>query len=450
MKKTLLRSLLISGVALLAIQSAGAEDLRGALTKAYTNNSALNSDRASVRIYDENVAIAKSGYRPSINAFGSYSRGRSAATQLYTTAGSIGIQLNQKIFDGFITRNNVAAAKTQAQAQREFLRNSEQNLLFQAVEAYADVYAARRIAQYRAENLASLEEQVRSDRAKLEVGDGTRTDLAQSEAQRSQAVSQLSQARADVISKEATYRRIVGVQAGPLDAPAAASGLPKTLENGFILATTSHPAILSARYAVDAASYNVKSKEGALLPQIDATASASYNDIYDGPKTGAGRSNTIGLQLSVPIYQGGALSAQVRQSKEQQGQAEIQVDSIRDQVREQLVSAWSQLEGARAAAYAYRDSVRASKVALDGRIQENIVGQATTLDVLNSRSMLIDAEVGQVSAERDLLVAGYAVKVALGQMSATNLGLPVKLYDPKDHYKAVQNKVIGIYTPDGR
>jgi len=445
-----LRSLLISGVALLSVHAAAAEDLRGALTKAYTNNSALNSDRASVRIYDEDVAIAKSGYRPYINGFGSYSRGRSAATALYTTAGSIGIQLNQKIFDGFVTKNNVAAAKVQAQAQREYLRNSEQNLLFQAVEAYADVYAARRIAQYRAENLASLEEQVRSDRAKLEVGDGTRTDLAQSEAQRSQAVSQLSQARADVKSKEATYRRIVGEQAGPLDSPPAAGGLPNSLETGFSIASAGHPAILSARYAVDAAAYGVKAKEGALLPQIDATASASYNDIYDGPKTGRGRSNSVGLQLSVPIYQGGALSAQVRQSKEQQGQAEIQVDSIRDQVREQLVSAWSQLEGARAAAYAYRDSVRASKVALDGRIQENIVGQATTLDVLNSRSMLIDAEVGEVSAERDLLVAGYAVKVAVGQMSAANLGLPVKPYNPKEHYNAVRNKIIGVYTPDGR
>lgn len=450
MKQSLLRTFLISGAALLSVHAASAEDLRGALAKAYINNSALNSDRASVRIYDEDVAIAKSGYRPYINGFGSYSRGRSASTSRYTTAGSIGIQLNQKIFDGFETKNNVAAAKTQAQAQREFLRNSEQNLLFEAVQAYADVYAARRIARYRAENLAALEEQVRSDTAKLEVGDGTRTDLAQSEAQRSQAISQLSQARANVKSKEATYRRIVGEQADRLAPPAPSSGVPRSLDAGFSVALLGHPAILSARYAADAASYSVKAKEGALLPHVDATASTSYNDIYDGPKAGNGRSNSVGLQLSVPVYQGGALSAQVRQSKEQLGQAEIQIDSIRDQVREQLVSAWSQLEGARSAASAYADSVKASKIALDGRVQENIVGQATTLDVLNSRSMLIDAEVGLVQAERDLIVAGYAVKVALGQLNVTELGLPVRPYNPKEHYKAVQNKVIGVNTPDGR
>lgn len=450
MIKRLLGVLLLSGAALVPAWPALAENLRGALTKAYTNNSALNSDRASVRIYDEDVAIAKSGYRPYINGFGSYSRGRSATTTFYTTAGAIGIQLSQKIFDGFVTKNSVAAAKTQAQAQREYLRNSEQNLLFAAVEAYADVYAARRIAAYRAENLAALEEQVRSDKAKLEVGDGTRTDLAQSEAQRSQAVSQLSQARADVKSKEATYRRIVGEPAGALDPPPASAGLPKTLDQGFYIAAMVHPAILSAKYAVDAAAYNVKTKEGALLPSVDATASTSYTDIYNGPTTGQGRANSIGLTLNVPVYQGGSLSAQVRQSKEQLGQAEIQVDSIRDQVREQLVSAWSQLEGARSAAYAYRDSVAAGKIALEGRVQENIVGQATTLDVLNSRSMLIDAEVGLVNAERDLLVAGYAVKVALGGMGAVALGLPVRLYDPKEHYNAVRNQVIGVNTPDGR
>jgi len=452
MKKKLL-GVLLSGVTLVAIQSAHAENLRGALTKAYTNNSSLNSDRASVRIYDEDVAIAKSGYRPYINGFGSYSRGRSATTTRYTTAGSIGIQLSQKIFDGFVTKNSVAAAKTQAQAQREYLRNSEQNLLFSTVEAYADVYAARRIAAYRAENLAALEEQVRSDKAKLDVGDGTRTDLAQSEAQRSQAISQLSQARADVKSKEATYRRIVGETAGTLEPPPASGGLPKTLDQGFFIAAAEHPAILSAKYAVDAASYNVKTKEGALLPSIDATASTSYTDIYNGysgPNSGQGRANSIGLTLSVPVYQGGSLSAQVRQSKEQLGQAEIQVDSIRDQVREQLISAWSQLEGSRSATYAYRDSVSAAKIALEGRVQENIVGQATTLDVLNSRSALIDAEVGLVNAEHDLIVAGYAVKVALGSMGAAALGLPVHIYDPKEHYNAVRNKVIGVYTPDGR
>lgn len=439
----------MSGVVLTSGVPLSAETLMGALAKAYNSNSALNSDRATVRIYDEDIAIARSGYRPSVNAFGGYSRGRNVTTAYYNTVGSIGIQLDQKVFDGFITKNSVAAAETQAQAQREFLRNSEQNLLFKAIQAYADVYAARRIATYRQQNLAALEEQVRADRARLEVGEGTRTDLAQSEAQRSQAISQLHQARADVKSKEAAYLHIVGDFAGPLEPPLTAKNLPANIEDGFRIASSEHPAILSSKYAVDAASYAVKAREGALLPQVDFSASTSYNEVYNGYGAG-GQSNSVGVQLNVPVYQGGKSSAYVRQSKEQLGQAQIQVDLTRDQVREQLVSAWSQLEGVKSAAVAYRDSVRASQIALEGRIQENLVGQATTLDVLNSRAMVIDAQINLVLAERDVIVAGYAVKVALGRLSAASLGLQVSKYDPAEHYRAVKNKWIGIRPPDGR
>jgi len=448
MRKTLLTVSLVFSAAILPAEPVLAETLMGALAKAYNNNSSLNVDRASVRVRDEDIALAKTGYRPAINAFGGYTRGRNLTTTYYSTVGSIGIQLSQKIFDGFVTQNSVAAAETQAQAQREFLRNSEQNLLLKAVQAYADVYAARRIAAYRKENLAALEEQVRAGRARLEVGEGTRTDLAQSEAQRSQAISQLHQAVADVKSKEATYQNIVGDVAGPLETPPESKNIPMKIEDGFRVAASEHPAILSSKYAVDAASYTVKVKEGAFLPSVDVSASTSYNEVYHGYGT-SGQSNSVGVQLNVPIYQGGRISAQVRQSKEQLGQAQIQVDMIRDQVREQLVSAWSQYEGARSAVTAYRDSVRASKIALDGRVQENLVGQATVLDVLNSRTMLIDSQINLVLAERDVIVASYAVKVALGRLSASSLGLHVAKYDPTEHYNAVKNKWIGIRTPDG-
>lgn len=444
MKKALLAALLVSGTILSSVPS-NAENLMGALSKAYNNHS-LNSDRASVRVKDEDVAIARSGLRPSIAAFASYTRSNSGASPYYSTVGSVGIQLDQVIFDGFSTKNNITAAELQAAAQREFLRNSEQNQLYLAVEAYADVYMARRIAALRQENLAALDEQVRSDRAKLEVGEGTRTDLAQSEAQRAQAVSQLHLARADVKSKEAVYRQVVGVDADKLDAPTQATGLPRNAKSGFEIARIEHPAILSARYAVDAASYKVKANEGALLPRVNFTMGSSYNEVYDGPGT-SGRANSIGLSLTVPFYQGGRSSAQIRQSKEQLGLAQIQVDVYVDQVRQELVAALSQYEGARASVAAYRDSVAANKVALNGRVEENRVGQATTLDVLNSRGMLIDSQVSLVSAERDSLVAGYGVVVAIGRMSAQQLNLQVPYYDPKIHFDAVQFKWFGLRPP---
>lgn len=448
MKKILLTALITAG-SLLSCNAAFSETLMGALAKAYNNNTTLNSDRAGVRIVDEDIAIAKSGYRPTINGFAGYSRGQSVTTRYYSTVGSIGIQLDQKIFDGFVTRNSVAAAEMQAQAQREFLRNSEQNQLLAAVEAYSDVYTARRIAILRQQNLAALEEQVRADRARLEVGAGTRTDLAQSEAQRSQAISQLHQAQADVKSKEAVYRQVIGVEADSLAAPAAPRNLPAGKDQGLQIALAEHPAILSSRYAVDAASYVVKTREGALLPQVGVTASTSYNELYNGPGRG-GRSDSVGVQMDVPIYQGGRTSAQIRQSKEQLTQAQIQVDLNEDQVRQSLISSWAQLQAAQASRIAYKDSVNANQIALNGMVEENRVGEATTLDVLISRNMLIDSQINLVIAERDVVVAGYAVKVALGRLSAASLGLQVVTYDPLEHYNAVRNKWIGTTTPDGR
>jgi len=429
--------------------SARAETLMGALAKAYQNNSALKADRASVRVFDENIAIARSAFRPMISAYSSYTRSRAISSTLYNTVGSIGIQLDQRIFDGFVTKNNVAAVEKQTQAQREYLRNSEQNQLFNAVQAYVDVYAARRIAGLRQANLTALEEQVRASRARLEVGEGTRTDLAQSEAQRSQALSMLYQARADVKSREALYRQIIGENPEKLEGPPQARKLPDHIDLGFQIAGAEHPAILAAGYAVEAASYTVKAREGDLLPTLDFSASTSYNHTYDGLAPG-GRSESVGIRLNIPIYQGGRSSAQIRQSKEQLGQAQIEVDLYRDQVRAQLASAWSQLEGARASVTAYRESVRANQIALDGRIQENRVGQATTLDVLTSRTFLIDSQISLVMAERDVVAASYAVLQALGRMDAGNLGLQVVHYDPLAHYQAVRGQWIGTRTPDGR
>lgn len=447
-KKALLTVLLLSSTTVLMGQ-VRAETLDGALAKAYSYNRQLNSERAQARIVDEDIAIAKSAFLPQISGFGSYGRSRSNTTVGYTNVGTLGVQLSQKVFDGFITYNNVMSAETKAAAQREYLRNSEQNQLITAVQAYADVYQYRRIAQLRKENLAALEEQVRADRAKLEVGEGTRTDLAQSEAARSVARSLLSIATADLKSSEATYRQVVGAFPESLSRPASSEGLPTDYDEGLAHGLETHPAIRYSSYLVDSSGYNVRAKKGQLLPQVDFSASAQYNEIYDGPGVN-GRTNSVGLNLTIPIYTGGRTSAQIRQSKEQLGQAEILLDLARDQVRQQFADAWAQFEGARASVAAYRDSVRAAEIALDGRIQENRVGQATTLDVLNSRTQLIDAQISLVAAERNVVLASYNLRMAVGGMTADGLNLQVKRYNAEDHTRAVRNKFIGIRTPDGR
>lgn len=458
MNKAILAAVLLTATALSPI-TASAETIMGALSKAYQNNSQLNSARAGVRVTDEGVAIAKSGYRPTVTGSASidYSstRRNNASTQL--TTGNFGVQINQMLFDGFQTKNNVAAAESQVKASVESLRNTEENILMNAATSYMDVIRDRQIAVLTEQNLQFLSEQARAARSRLEVGEGTRTDVAQADASRSAAVAKLSAARAQALSSAAIYRQIVGDEPGKLKAAAPVSKLlPSSIDSAIAIASKEHPAILATQHLVDAAGFSVKSAEGALLPQISASAGVSRDyrntEGFGSPSVTDGYSNSagIGATLSVPIYQGGRASAQVRQSKESLGQARIEVDVSRDNVRAAVTSAWTQYTAARESVDANRALVAAAQLALNGVIEERNVGQRTTLDVLNAQNDVIDSKINLVNSERDVVVASYAILSAIGRLSTDRLGLQVTKYRPEEHYKAVKDKWIGLRTPDGR
>ena len=448
----------VSGILALA-QPSMAETIHGALARAYQNNSSMNSARAGVRVTDENVAIAKSGWRPFIGATGSlgYTANNNSSR---IAASSFGVQVQQSLFDGFQTLNNVRAAEAQVRAANESLRNTEQDILFNAAAAYVDVLRDRQIATFRARNLDFLGEQVRAASSRFEVGEGTRTDVAQAQAQQAAAVAQLSAARAQVLSSEATYLRLVGDKPGKLEpAGPVAKLLPRGIDAALGSALSEHPVIKATLHFVDAAAFQVKSAEGALLPQLNAQAGVSHSyrhtEINGLPGVrasgdGSSESASVGLNLTIPIYQGGLASAQVRKSKESLGQARIEVDVARDQVRAAVTSAWTQYVAAREVVAAGRELVSAAQLALDGVIEERNVGQRTTLDVLNAQADVIAAQINVASAERDVVAASYAILSAMGQLSPQRLGLKVAIYDPREHYDAVKNKWAGTRTPDGR
>ncbi|TWG67517.1 MULTISPECIES: TolC family outer membrane protein [unclassified Aminobacter] len=446
---------LVSGVALASTPSFG-ETLQGALAKAYSNNASLNSARAGVRVTDEGVAIAKSGWRPTIGASGSLTYTDNEGVEI--RSGSFGVQIQQSIFDGFQTLNTVYAAEARVRASNESLRNSEQDILFNAAAAYVDVLRDRQIAIFRERNLEFLGEQVRAANSRLEVGEGTRTDVAQARAQQAAAVAQLSAARAQVQASEAIYFQIVGDRPGKLDVAKAASHLvPKSLEQAQQIALAEHPAIRASEHLVDAAAYQVKTAEGGMLPQVSAQAgvSTSNQKTYGGLPGVGGRDGTstaasVGLNLSIPIYQGGRTSATIRQAKEQLGQARIDVDVTRDRVRQAVTAAWAQYVAAVEMVNAGRELVSAAQLALQGVVEERNVGQRTTLDVLNAQADVISAQISLAQSERDVVAASYAILSAMGRLSPQRLSLNVAVYDPSEHYNAVKDKWYGTRTPDGR
>src|SRR5690606_12047011 len=216
-----------------------------------------------------------------------------------------------------------------------------------------------------------------------------------------------------------------------------------------------HPAILANQHLVDAASFSVKSAEGALLPQLSASAGVSQMFRDQSPSSlgnpsGDSTSASIGATLTIPIYTGGRGDAIVRQSKETLGQARIEVDVARDQVRNAVTSAWTQYAAAREGVDANRALVSAAQLALNGVIEERNVGQRTTLDVLNAQNDVISARINLANSEHDIVVASYYILNAIGRLTTERLGLQVAKYHPEEHYNAVKDKWYGLRTPDGR
>lgn len=423
-RKTAVFIILLASCSVMCAPLVNAQTLREALVDTYEKNPTLSKARAQLAGAVVGVSIAESGFLPSVTASASYGRSQSPLMSGHTTLGALEFKVTQNLFSGFQTVNSVAAAQAQVMAQRELLLNEEQNQLANAVAAYSNVYTALKIVKLRQQNLSALEEEVRADKARLNVGVGTKIDVAQSEAARAGALSQLSEAKADLTAAQASYLQIVGGEASNLCRPVLASDLPASLKDAILIGQEEHPIILSAKYMLRASGYNVKIQAGAMLPQLNLSASTDYNKIYHGMGKD-GHSNSVGVSVSMPLFTGGRNVALVHQSQEKLQEAKLQLQIYEDHVAAALASAWAKFYGLKSAVGAYDESVRAAQVALNGVLDQKRVGQATTLDVLNSRSNLINAQISLAKAQGDLVVASYNIRAGMGRLTALTLALPV-------------------------
>ncbi|MET0743025.1 MAG: TolC family outer membrane protein [Microvirga sp.] len=447
------------------LQAGSAETLDSALSRAYVNNPSLNATRAEVRSTDENVPRAKSGYRPRVN--GTADAGLSIV-ESDTPAGvasglsahsentrklrprGYGLQVDQNLFNGFRTDNSVRQAETASLGARETLRNNEQNTLFNSASSYMNVLRDTAILDLQRNNVEVIEEQLRQTRDRFNVGEVTRTDVAQAESRLAAARSQASLAEANLRTSVAVYRQTIGVEPRQL-APGRPLDrlLPRNVDSALKIAFSEHPAIKASLHGVDAAELQVKIEEGALAPSVGLSGSVANR--FDNNSFGdRAISASAAIQLTVPIYDGGVASASTRQAKETAGQRRLESDSIRDQVRAAVISSWGQLESARAQILAAQAQVEASETALNGVREEARVGQRTTLDVLNAQQELLNARVNLITAQRDRVVASYAVVQASGRLNSQALGLAVAHYSPKVHFDQVKDAWHGLTTPDGR
>ncbi|MCS0504180.1 TolC family outer membrane protein [Ancylobacter mangrovi] len=461
--RTFRLALLIGGLASGSASGAWAQTLDQALASAYDANPSLNSQRAATRAVDEYVPIALSGYRPQI--FGSasigsqwvegrYDAGVGSVTSHYKTdPSSFGITISQTIYDGLKTANSVRGAEAQVKGQRELLRNTEQTVLLDAATAYMNVLEDGALLELRRQNLTAFEEELKSARQRFAVGEITRTDVAQAEASVADAKSTLAEATANLKTANAVFVRVTQLQPQKLSPARPVDGLlPASLDAALASGLTRHPAIRAAQYAMDQSATEVKVAEAALSPTLSLNGSATnqYNYYSDGDRIERGTDVAATLNLSVPIYQGGAEYSSIRQSKEKLTQARIDIDTERDQVRASVQQYWSGLQAAKAAIESAQASVAANEIALKGVREEWRVGQRTTLDVLNAQTSLFEARASLVTAQRDRVVASFSLLSSVGELSAGTLKLKVRAYNPKVHYDQVRDAWIGVRTPGGQ
>jgi outer membrane protein len=429
-----------------------AETLHGALAQAYANNPVLNAERASLRAIDELVPQALSGWRPQVfsgatvsSVHQNFRPGPSSSS----TSASVGVTVEQPLYRGNRTVNQTKQAESTVQAGRAALRNVEQNVLFDAVEAYMDVLRDQAVVQLRRRSIEVLREDLSATSDRFEVGEVTRTDVAQAEARVSGAVFDLNFAESNLMASQARYRQVVGRDASNLQPTPAARNLPVSLDESIRLGAARHPAILAAAHSEEASAFAVNVAEGALLPSLSLQGSADTTFESGGPPDRVDRL-AITAQLSIPIYQGGIEYSRVREAKQVRTQRMLEIDAARQQVRAAVMSAWGSLEAATASITSARAQVEAAQIALEGVRQEAEVGQRTTLDVLNAESELLNARVSQVVAERDQVVASYALLSAIGRLDAASLGLSVTEYRPEQHYGQVRDRWFGLRTPSGQ
>ncbi len=334
---------------------------------------------------------------------------------------------------------------------RENLRNVEQAVLQNAATAYMNVLRDTAILDLRKNNIIVLEEQLRQTRDRFNVGEVTRTDVAQAESSLASARSDYFTAQANLQTSIAGYRQVIGVQPTRLQpARTIEAMLPHSLPQAIAVGLSEHPAVQAALHAADAAALKVKIAEGALYPTVTVNGQVERDWNAQGFPGFRVFNGAVFGQVSVPLYQGGAEYAQVRQAKELATQARIQADLQREAVRANVVTSWGLLEASKAAIASNQAAVKAAEIALEGVREEARVGQRTTLDVLNAQQTLLNARVSLVSAQRDRVVASYVVMAAVGRLVANNLHLAVAEYDPTVHFDQVKDKWFGLRTPDGR
>ncbi len=450
-----MRGKLLAGLALTlgAGSVARADTLREAFARVYTTNPTLTGTRANLRATDEDAAIARAQGRPNLGLTANYNEFLRRSANSFSApvrAASGGVSLNVPVYSGGQVRNGIKAADARVDAGRGQLRSTEADIFTQTVAAYMDVIRDQSIVELNGGNVRVLETNASASRDRFQVGDLTRTDVAQSDARLQLARSQLVSAQAELQASRENYLRIVGKLPEDLEPPPPLPNFPANPDDTVDIAVENNPVLETARQQSKAADYDIGVARSLRLPRISAFANADYTDYLGtlGDSTvGAvfvqkDKTATAGVQASLPLFQGGEPGARVRQAQARKSSALEQITLTERSVIADARTAYARFRASEEVIRSQQIAVVANELALEGTRAEQGVGTRTLLDVLDAEQELLNSRVTLVSARRDAYVAGFALLAAMGKAEARDLGLEGgPLYDPDLNYRRVRHRL---------
>lgn len=432
-----------------------AETLSEALIAVYNKNPRLQAERARLREVDETYIQARAQGRFTVNASGQYSRtvlsgegeliqlgpgptpGEGSDLTFFYGPRSGQVQVIQPLYQGGRVKALKEQAKSGILAQRESLRATENQLFLSASNAYVDVQLAEEAAIIRRNNVRVLSRQLDAANERFNVGEGTRTDIAQSESRLALAESGLAQADSDLQSARATYQRIVGRVPADLQ-PTPEFAVPPTLEESIRRARENNPELIAAYFSEDAGAAAIDVAKAAGRPTLSLNGSVGEQRgelfSFDRAQTAA-----ITAQVNIPIFSGGLNSSRVRQAKHAKTRLAFESrdrELIVDQAIRQI---WAQRDAAQRTLVASQKQVRSAEIAFEGVTLEQEVGTRTQLDVLDAEQELLNAKLSVINAERNVNAATFQLLATIGVFDAEGIQLPVDTpYNPNANFESVR------------
>ena len=443
---------LLASAAVLAATPAHADTLRDALALAYEANPTLLAARAQQRATDESVPIERSAGLPSVTATGGYTEFvEGAAGTGPDRVLSAGVDLGVPLYSGGAVRNSVRAATNRIEAGRADLRGTESAIFTRVVAAYLDVLRNEAIVALSANQVEVLSVNLQATTDRFEIGDLTRTDIAQSQSRLALAEGDLQSARSNLIGARENYIALVGKAPTDLQPPPPLPPIPASANDAVAVALDSNPDLIAARERAEASEFDIAVAGSSRLPRVSAFAGYDYTNALNslrlqngtvGPVQ-TGRDAQVGLSLRVPIFQGGLPAALERQAQAVSAAALENVIAAERDVIAQTRASYASWQAANAIIDSAQSAVSAATLSLEGVRAENSIGNRTILDVLNAEQELLSARVQLVSARRNAYVAGFNLLAAMGKAEARDLGLDDEgvLYDPVVNYDRVKGAV---------